>query len=194
VTVASTTKQPRRADARRNRERLIAAASQTFAAHGIDVPLDMIAREAGVGNATMYRNFPTRDAILEAVLQDRYETLAASAKHQLTVTPTDAALLNWLRDFIAYAQTFRGLPDPVLATLHDDHSALAASCKAMRTTAARLLTRAQRDGTITTDITATDLFTHATAIAWATQRAPHDPHRVQRLLTTLTRGLRPDHA
>ena len=169
----------------------MAAAAQVFTAHGIDAPLDTIAKEAGVGNATMYRNFPTRDAILEAVLQDRYETLAASAKRQFKVTPTDAALLSWLRDFIDYAQTFRGLPEPVLATLRDDHSALAVSCKAMRTTATRLLTRAQRDGTINSDINATDLFTHAAGIAWATQRAPYDPQRVGRLLTTLARGLRP---
>lgn len=188
---AASSPQPRRADARRNRGRLVAAAGQVFKEHGIDVPLDTIAKEAGVGNATMYRNFPTRDAILEAVLQDRYATLATSAERQLNVTPTDSALLNWLRDFIDYAQTFRGLPEPVLATLRDEHSALAASCRTMRTTAAQLLARGQRDGTINSDINATDLFTHAAGIAWATQRAPHDPQRVDRLLTTLARGLRP---
>lgn len=192
MTAASKARSPQRADARRNRERLVAAATQAFSAHGIEVPLDTVAREAGVGNATMYRNFPTRDAILVAVLQDRYQTLAASAETQLRVIPTDAALLTWLRDFVAFTQTFRGLPDPVLATLRDDRSALSTSCKAMRSTAGRLLSRAQRDGTITSRIDATDLFTHAAGIAWATQRAPHDPHRVDRLLAILARGLRPD--
>jgi AcrR family transcriptional regulator len=181
----------RRSDARRNRELLVAAAARLFAAQGAGAPLDSVARDAGVGNATMYRNFPTREAMLEAVLHERYQQLASSAEDLLDATPPDAALVAWLREFVAYTQTFHGLPDPVMATLRDRDSALYASCKAMRTAAARLLTRAQHAGTIRSDIDPTDLFTHAAGIAWAAQRAPHDPGRTHRLLTVLADGLRP---
>jgi AcrR family transcriptional regulator len=181
----------RRSDARRNRELLVAAAARVFAAQGVDAPLDAVARDAGVGNATMYRNFPTREAMLEAVLHERYQQLASSAEELLAVTPPDAALIAWLGEFVAYSQTFRGLPDPVLATLRDQGSALHDSCETMRIAAARLLVRAQQAGAIRDDIDATDVFTHAAGIAWATQRAPDDPGRTQRLLTVMTDGLRP---
>ena len=190
MTSPAATAHPRRSDARRNRELLVAAAGRVFATQGTGAPLDAVAREAGVGNATMYRNFPTREAMLEAVLADRYQTLAARAEDLSGATPPEAALAAWLSEFVAYTQTFHGLPEPVMATLRDRDSALYASCKTMRTAAARLLTRAQRAGTIRADIDATDLFTHAAGIAWATQRAPHDPHRTQRLLTVMTDGLR----
>ncbi|MQY26021.1 TetR/AcrR family transcriptional regulator [Nocardia aurantia] len=182
---------PRRTDARRNREALLAAASRVFAAQGASAALDTIAREAGVGNATMYRHFPTRDAMVEAVLAERYRELAAHAEELANAADADAALLDWLTEFVAYNQTFRGLSEIVLATLRDHDSALYASCKAMRANAADLLTRAQRLGTVRDDIDAADLFTHAAGIAWATQYAPtEDPGRARRLLRVMTDGLR----
>jgi AcrR family transcriptional regulator len=180
-----------RADARRNRELLVAAAARVFAVEGINAPLDAVARDAGVGNATMYRNFPTREAMLETVLHTRYQSLATRAKDLAEVTPADTALITWLREFIDYIQTFRGLPEPVMATLRNRDSALYASCKAMRDAAARLLARAQRAGTLRDDINATDVFTHAAGIAWAAQQASPDPRRVERLLTVMVDGLRP---
>ncbi|WP_432825289.1 TetR/AcrR family transcriptional regulator [Dactylosporangium sp. CA-092794] len=187
---ATTTGGPRRSDARRNRERLVEAAHRVFSAQGIDVPLDAIARDSGVGNATMYRNFPTRDALLEAVLHERLEGLTATAERLMTATPTDTALLDWLREFLTYVQMYRGLPDPVMATMRDSDSPLYASCKQMRDAAAQLLVRAQTAGTVAADIEASDLFAHATGIAWAAQRAP-SPGRADRLLAILANGIRP---
>lgn len=180
----------RRVDARRNRDALVAAASQVFADAGVDAPLDSIARRAGVGNATMYRNFPTRDDLLMAVLADRYEALAAQADDDARASSPEAGLSAWLTAFVGYLQTYRDLPEPVLATLREHDSALYQSCEAMRAAAGRLLTRAQDAGVVRADINATDLFTHAAGIAWAAQRTPDDPRRTARLLSVMLDGLR----
>jgi hypothetical protein len=116
--------------------------------------------------------------------------LRAAISAVVGATSAETALSAWLSEFVSYIQTFHGLPEPVMATLRDRGSPLYASCKTMRAAAARLLTRAQQAGTIRADIDATDLFTHAAGIAWATQRAPHDPDRTQRLLAVITNGLR----
>ena len=180
----------RRVDARRNRDALVAAAGQVFAEVGVDAPLDSIARQAGVGNATMYRNFPTRDDLLMAVLADRYQMLAAQAGDAARASSPEAGLASWLTAFVTYLQTYRGLPEPVLATLRDHDSALSQSCKAMRTAAGRLLKRAQAAGVVRADVNATDLFAHAAGIAWAAQRTPDDHHRTARLLSVMIDGLR----
>jgi AcrR family transcriptional regulator len=185
------TPRPLRSDARRNRAALVAAASTVFAHHGVDAAMDAIAREAGVGNATMYRHFPTRDALLEAVLTEHHDALAGRARELLDIAPPDTALIEWLTEFIEYSQTFRGLPGPILATLQNQDSALYASCKAMRTGAAELLTRAQHHDLVRRDIDVSDLLTHAAGIAWAAQRvSPADPDRVRRLLRVMADGLR----
>ncbi|WP_019927346.1 TetR/AcrR family transcriptional regulator [Nocardia sp. BMG111209] len=191
MTASDPNPSPRRTDARRNRLALIAAAAEVFAAQGANAALDTIARAAGVGNATMYRHFPTRDAMIEAVLAERYRELATHAEELAHAEAADTALFTWLAEFVAYIQTFRGLSELVLATLRDHDSALYASCKAMRTSAAELLTRAQRTGAVRADIDASDLFTHAAGIAWAAQHTPTgDPDRTARLLGVLADGLR----
>src|SRR5499433_1511780 len=90
---------PMRADAQRNYERLLSAAAAAFAEHGADdVSLEEIARRAGVGIGTLYRHFPTRQALLEAVYRDQVEALRARADELLVSVPPGAALAIWLRD------------------------------------------------------------------------------------------------
>ncbi|WP_432974228.1 TetR/AcrR family transcriptional regulator [Dactylosporangium sp. CA-233914] len=180
---------PHRADARRNRERLVAAAATVFAEEGANAPLDKIARTAGIGNATMYRHFPTRDALLEAVLHDVYGELSVLAEQLCTVTPPIDAVARWLRAFIGFSQSYFDLPEPILAAAYDEASALYASCQAMRSVATHLITRAQQDGTLRADIDILDLCAHASGIAWATQRSP-DKEQTTRMLAVLMDGLR----
>src|SRR5579859_2177269 len=85
-----------RADAVRNRDLLIAAAAEAFAARGADVSLEDIARGAGVGIGTLYRHFPTRDALVEAVYRHEVERLSDAAPKLLEKMPADAALEKWL--------------------------------------------------------------------------------------------------
>ncbi|WP_219469867.1 TetR/AcrR family transcriptional regulator [Nonomuraea rhizosphaerae] len=156
---------PRRADARRNRDALLTAAGRLFAERGVDVPLDDVARHAGVGNATMYRHFPTRQDLIIAVfadevteLCDRGETLRATA------APGDA-LHEWLRAFVEHVATKRDL---ALAIPREGREGLFGEWhESMLTTAAALLSRAQEAGDVRSDLTARDLLTLANAVALA---------------------------
>jgi AcrR family transcriptional regulator len=98
-----------RADARRNYERILAAAGAAIAQHGVEASLEEIARHAGVGSATLHRHFPSRQALLEAVFRDRVETLCAKARDLATEPDREAALVTWLHAVGAHAVTNKGL-------------------------------------------------------------------------------------
>jgi AcrR family transcriptional regulator len=189
MTTATTGALPHRADARRNRERLIAVATVVFAEDGVNAPLDRIARSAGIGNATMYRHFPTRDALLAAVLEAVHHELADHAEDLLSVTPAVDGVARWLRAFIDYSQSYLHLPEPIIAASYDETSALYAACAAMRAVAMRLIGQAQAEGALRADIDIMDLCAQALGIAWATQHSP-DAGQSDRLLAILMDGLR----
>jgi AcrR family transcriptional regulator len=176
-----------RADARRNYERLLAAAEEAFVGHGVDASLNDIARRAGVGPATLYRHFPTRDALLEALLMDRYNDLAEQARTLLGSLPPRDALVAWLRVFMAHVTTYRGLATPVKAALHDESSALFSSCHAMKTAWHELLVRAKEAGVVRTDVNGSDVLRLANAVAWATDGRPDE---ADRLLSLVLEGIR----
>lgn len=180
----------RRTDARRNRERLVEAATTLFTARGVDAPLDAIAREAGVGNATMYRHFPTREAILEVVLRQLHEQLGRRAQELLRANPPGEAFARWLAEFLDYTQSLLGLPEPIMSAMRDETSALYASCARMRVFAGRLLGRAQDAGELRREIVVDDVFAHALGIAWATQAAADKREQAGRMLTVLVNGMR----
>jgi AcrR family transcriptional regulator len=100
-----------RADARRNRDKLVAAAQRLFTAGGTDVPLEAVAKEAGVGVGTLYRHFATREALVEAVYLSEVDRLHEGAAELLASHPPEEALERWLDLFVQYAVTKRGLVD-----------------------------------------------------------------------------------
>ncbi|MFC0504570.1 TetR/AcrR family transcriptional regulator [Micromonospora costi] len=104
------TRRPKRADARRNYDALVAAAREAFAAGGVDTSLEEIARRAGVGIGTLYRNFPSRRELFEAVYVDEVQALSRSAADVAHLPPWDA-LAAWLNRFVAYAATKRALAE-----------------------------------------------------------------------------------
>lgn len=181
---------PRRSDALRNRDKLVAAAITVFTSQGVDAPLDAVARQAGVGNATMYRNFATREALLEAVLQETHADLARQADALLDVEPPFAAFERWLEVFLDYTQSLLGLPEPLMAGLNDEKSALYVACATMRESATCLLSRAQDAGQVRHDTQVDDLLAHALGIAWAAQHADDRSRQGKRLLGVLLDGIR----
>jgi AcrR family transcriptional regulator len=180
---------PRRADARRNRERLLAVARDAFAEHGADASLDDIARRAGVGSGTLYRHFPTRQALLEAVYRDLVDALCAQADELLASPSPGEALATWLRAVVAYATTKRGLW-PLMTALGNRPEVLASCHGAMRTAGMALLTRAQQAGAVRADIEVSDLLKLVSAIAVTMERAPGSPGQTERLLALVMDGLR----
>ena len=150
-TVATATglqlRRPQRADARRNFDALLVAARQVFAEQGTDASLEDVARRAGVGIGTLYRNFPTRRDLFESVYIGEVEDLCAAAL-ALVEQPPWEALVGWLRRFVSYVATKRAL---VEALNHD--SDVFRTCRgAMFTCGAPLLERAQTAGEARTDI------------------------------------------
>src|SRR5271170_2390867 len=104
-----------RADAQRNREAILAAASKLFARSGTAVPLEDIAAHAGVGIATLYRNFPTRDALVEAAYRSEVAQITAAATELLAAHPPDVALELWLDRYVDYVAAKRGMSDALRA-------------------------------------------------------------------------------
>ncbi len=179
-----------RADARRNRQRLLAAALQAYTEHGADdASLDEIARRAGVGIGTLYRHFPTRQTLLEAVYRDQVEDLCARADTP-AATPA-AALENWLRELMAFAATKRNLTSSLMSGPDRKNSEVATSCGALvREAAAGLLAGAQRSGEIRPDVDVTDVLRLSHALALASELPSTHADQPERLLKVLVDGLR----
>lgn len=106
---------PLRADARRNRDKIVAAARAAFAAAGDSVPLENIARDAGVGVGTLYRNFPAREALVEAVYAAELDDVTSSVPGLLERFPPDVALRAWLDRYAEFSTVKRGMIDTLRA-------------------------------------------------------------------------------
>ncbi|WP_431970509.1 TetR/AcrR family transcriptional regulator [Nocardia sp. bgisy134] len=175
-----------RADARRNRDRLVTAASAVIAEAGADASLEEIARRAGVGSATLHRHFPSREMLLEAVLRERVEVLCTRAEDLLTAPNASAALVMWLRDVVAHAATARGL-GPALTGYNSDPGF---SPHAMIREAARqLVDRARREGSIASGVAVDDVLQLANGISLATESLPDPAQRAETLLGLAANGL-----
>lgn len=177
-----------RADARRNRERILKVAMQRFACHGVSTSLEEIAREAGVGAGTLYRHFPSREALLAAALQDRQAQLLALSAKARQIADADAALAAWLEGLQSYLRSFNGLPDPVLSAIRQHESPLTLSCDRLVSITAEFLSRAQNDGHARASVTANDLFFAALSIAWVLNRTNACGISSERLNAILSHG------
>ena len=178
-----------RADARRNRDRLLAETSAAFSEHGTEASLEDIARRAGVAIGTLYGHFPTRHALLEALLSERVEALRDKARGLLDHPSPQEALVIWARAAMAHTGAYRGLAASMMRGLGYENSELHAACQALISAGEQLLARAQQAGAIRTDAEASDLFALINAIAWAGEQVP--PEQGDRLLSFVIDGLRP---
>jgi AcrR family transcriptional regulator len=184
----------RRADAARNAALVVTAARQVIAERGAgaaldDVPLDEVARRAGVGNATLYRHFPTRGDLLVAVYADELTALCdRGAELGSAPDPLDA-LFSWLDDFVVHVATKRALAEAATVgpvgrrtELFDRWHA------AMHSTAAGLLGRAHAAGLVRSDLTVVDLLAMVSGAALTAADVAH----ARRLVTFIRRGVTPD--
>ena len=179
-----------RADAQRNRERLIETAKTAFAEVGADVSLDEIARRAGVGIGTLYRHFPTRDEIVEAVYRREVEQLAGSATRLLASLAPGEALHEWMRLFVDYIATKKVMAS-ALGAISGGSPELYASSSARITGAMKLLAeRAVAVGDIRPDVNPDDILR---ALVGFTYRNASPGWRASalRLIDILMDGLRP---
>lgn len=180
----------RRADARRNREKLLAAAVELFAVAGQDVPLEAIADRAGVGIGTLYRNFPTREALAEAAYRNEVRRLCDAAGELLARRAPEDALAEWMDRFVTYVaakrsmagilQTVIAAGDPGLYT--DARSRMAAAISS-------LIEAAEAAGTIRRGVEPDDVLRVMSGI-WLVSDGPDWSERARRMLGLLMDGLR----
>jgi AcrR family transcriptional regulator len=182
---------PRRADARRNYGQLVEQARMAFAASGVDASLDEIARRAGVASGTLYRHFPTRLDLIEAVLAEQIAELIGLGRELLTAEDELGALSTWLRAAVLHALTYRGLAAAVMNSALDRDNRLVSTWHAeMFAVGAALLARGRQSGVVAADADDADVLKMVGAIAWAAQDTADSSAQADRLLALLMNGLR----
>jgi AcrR family transcriptional regulator len=185
----SPTRKPR-ADAQRNRERILEVAKEAFARSGGDVSLDDIAKRVGVGPGTLYRHFPTRGALLEAVYRTEVEKLAIAHQDYARTMPPVEALRAWMFHFVDYIAT-KQLIAPALNSLITDTSKLYECSRGQIQGAINaLVQRAIESGDIRSDVDSFD-FLRALVGVSNVASAPNWPQSAKRLVDILISGSRP---
>jgi AcrR family transcriptional regulator len=195
-----------RSDASRNRERLLAAAGQVFRERSVDAALNEVARRAEVGAGTLYRHFPTRGALVEALIREESAALCRRGEELADSPDPVAALATWLRAYVDHATRYRGLAESLRAAAaadgdrdgdaatgdsggdHGDHGAdpvdpLADCVSRVQAVGDRLVDRAHAAGRMRADVTSADAFDLAAAVAWISEQGPRDARQRERLLS-----------
>lgn len=183
---------PLRADARRNIERLIVAAKAEFAERGRAASLDEIAKRAGVGPGTLYRHFPTREALIDAVLREQFEELHQQATALASTVAPDIAIERWLRGLLANAMTYHGIAASHVNATIDDGLPFAwpDSCRQVHADGEAMVAMAQAEGVIRKDVTFPDIARLLTGIALSLADAPASSETGDRLFRVAMDGIR----
>jgi AcrR family transcriptional regulator len=179
-----------RRDARENRDRILAAARTAFAEHGIDAGVEEIASRAGVGMGTLYRRFPTKDALIDAVFEEHLDRVAAAAEHALAAPDPWDGLLGYLTHVVGLQAADRGLSEILGAHLRTEQLLKRARTR-IRPLVEQLIVRAQEDGGLRGDVVYEDI----SVLLWTTGRVVDatrdvEPEFWQRYLALTVDGLR----
>jgi len=178
---------PKRADARRNYDKVLAAAREAFAGGGESTALEEIARRAGVGIGTLYRHFPNRQALLEAVYLEEVEAICRSAAVQLESADPWEALTGWFEGFSGYLATKQALAAELLNYLDRDAQLFKASRAALFEAGEPLLQRAQAAGVVRPDVEIADVIQMVIGLA---KIPAADPRQTEHIVRIALDGLR----
>lgn len=179
-----------RADARRNRERLLEVAARAFSETGTDASLEAIAKDAGVGIGTLYRHFPTREALLEAAYRNELARVCDSVTELLAQLPPDQAMRRWMDLFIDYLATKQGMADALKAVIASgDEDPFAESLDRISTAISTLLHAGAEVGVLRSDVDPLDVgFSLGGVLLITSDKGLRD--RADRMLDLLLDGLR----
>ncbi|WP_410562474.1 TetR/AcrR family transcriptional regulator [Amycolatopsis sp. cmx-4-61] len=179
-----------RADAARNREQLLAVATRVFVAADGEPSMRAIAREAGVGIATLYRHFPTREALVDAVYRDQVGRLTTGARELLDRLPPAAAMRHWTDLFGDWIATKNGMLDTLLAMIESGEIAHAETRTELLAAITAILDAGAAAGDLRSDVTAEDIAASLIGI-FTVAPPPEQAAKAGRLLNLLMDGLRP---
>ncbi|MFJ8434694.1 TetR/AcrR family transcriptional regulator [Kitasatospora sp. NPDC094019] len=189
--MSGTQERPLRADAARNRAKLLEAATEVFTTRGVGVPTEEIARAAGVGVGTLFRHFPTKEALLEAVMVRRLETIATGTAELAAGAGPAEAFFGCFRLIVEQSAGKNEFTRALAAAGIDVHSSLRASSAGIRTQLAELLERAQRAGAVRADLTLPELVALVIGTGAGLEQLGPDPAAHARVFDVVFTGLRP---
>lgn len=187
--MAEVTRRAPRADAQRNRARLLAAAAKLFVAQGPDAPYLEIAKEAGVGVGTIYRHFPTRLELIEATYRSELDAICDAAPQLLRMLPPEQALRTWMDRFLDYMTTKIGLSAAIRTVMAAGGNPFAQSRERLDAAAGALLTATVQAGQTRPEVAADDVVMSLSGIAMAAS-VPEQRAQAARMLDLLLEGLR----
>lgn len=179
-----------RADALRNRDKLVQVARAAFAVADDTVSLEGVAREAGVGIGTLYRHFPTREALVEAVYAAELDDVTGSVADLLEELPPDAALRAWMRRYAAFVATKRGMVETLRAGWASGRIATPSTRERITAAIARILASGAEAGSLRADVEPEDITAMLLGISLSTA-ASKTPEQTERLLDLVMDALRP---
>jgi AcrR family transcriptional regulator len=182
------TAKPLRADAKRNRDHVLDVAHEVFAAEGLDVPIDEIARRAGLGVGTLYRHFPTKEALFMAIVLRRMEQVAAAARALEAAKDPGAAFFAFLSNMIDEAPAKKDLMLALAGTGFDPHRTEAKS--EIKRAVGKLLARAQEVGAVRADVLVGEVFSLLNGVHAAINAYERDAKSRARLVAIVFDGLR----
>ena len=180
---------PLRADAQRNRDQLLKVAVRAFSQKGPDVTLESIASDAGVGIGTLYRHFPTREALIEAAYRNELARLCAGVPELLRTMPADVALRTWMDRFIDYLATKRGMAEALRMVIASGGNPHAQTRESLVEAISSLLKAGADQGALRRDIDPGDVMIGISGVSLVAG-APEQREQAGRLLDLLVDGLR----
>ena len=178
-----------RSDACRNRDRLLECAAEAFAEHGVDAPLEKIAKSACVGIGTLYRHYPTRDALVEAVYRHNVDVLCEGADQLRATLPPDEALAAWMQRWVAYVATKKGLATYLKSVVSADSDLFESSFARVQATVNGLVDDAVAAGRIRPGVDGMEILRALSGVCLMSDQ-PGGPEQGSKIAGLLMDGLR----
>ncbi len=179
----------RRADAVRNRAAILSAAAELYAERGVEISMDGVAVAAGVSNATLYRNFATRDDLLVEMMRDGIAELLGEARQVAATSAPREALDEWLFRLTWHLRTWHGMPGRVVDALADPDSPMRLACAPLQDWTADLMAAAVSRAQVSAGTSPGEVFELATLLSWGIDRYGDTPERARRRVQTAFAGL-----
>jgi len=179
-----------RADAKRNRDRIVEVAREVFREHGYDASLDEVAKRAGVGAGTLYRHFPTRDALLDAIMQSWVDRVNEGTEKALAFEGPDRELLiGWLETYAALISLHKGGPAKITSAMGDPDSPIQTKCQVLVAASQRVIDRLEADDALRPGVSALQVGQLVGGVATVADNAGAPVSAVRPLLEIVADGL-----
>lgn len=179
-----------RADARRNYDRIVEVAREVFREQGYDASLDEVAKRAGVGPGTLYRHFPKRENLLDAIMQSWVDKVSETADKALAHEGSDRELLlNWFQEYVGLISQHRGGPAKITSAMGDPASPIMTKCQVLAQANERVIDRLREDGCLRADVDTLQVCRLVGGVATVADQGELDPEAVRPMLEVVADGL-----